>query len=346
MKTELNIAVTGLNATDNPGPGVPVIRSLKEAKSFGCRIIGLSYDTLEPGVYMHDLVACTYRVPYPAAGPEALLERITEINKKEHIDIIIPNFDAELYSYIKIEPQLKELGIKMFVPTLAQLEERQKYNLHNFGRKYDITIPETKIHNSFDDLAKTSMTYPCVIKGKYYEAYISKTRDEALSNCLKVAAKWGYPVISQEFLTGTEYNVIGCGDGKGNTIAAVPMRKQYITDKGKAWAGISIINEEMLNLCQKFVKATQWRGGFELELLQTQDKKLYLIEINPRLPAWVYLATGAGQNIPEQIVHLALGETPANYSTYEVGKMFVRCSWDLIIDQEEYINFTINGQNP
>ena len=32
MKNEITIAITGLNATDNPGPGVPVIRSLKESQ--------------------------------------------------------------------------------------------------------------------------------------------------------------------------------------------------------------------------------------------------------------------------------------------------------------------------
>ena len=33
-KTRLNIAVTGLNNTDNPGPGIPVIRALRDSKEF------------------------------------------------------------------------------------------------------------------------------------------------------------------------------------------------------------------------------------------------------------------------------------------------------------------------
>ncbi len=48
-KQKLTIAVTGLNAIDSPGPGVPVSRALKEADSFDARIIGLSYESLEPG---------------------------------------------------------------------------------------------------------------------------------------------------------------------------------------------------------------------------------------------------------------------------------------------------------
>jgi carbamoyl-phosphate synthase large subunit len=45
----------------------------------------------------------------------------------------------------------------------------------------------------------------------------------------------------------------------------------------------------------------------ELELIKTSGNDLYLIEINPRIPAWVYLAVGAGQNLPEALVKLALG---------------------------------------
>ena len=108
-KRTLNIAVTGLNAIDSPGPGVSVIRALHEAASFNVNIIGLSYESLEPGIYMHDLVARTYSIPYPAAGIDTLLARLEYIHEKEKIDVIIPNFDAELYPYIIIFPKIKKM---------------------------------------------------------------------------------------------------------------------------------------------------------------------------------------------------------------------------------------------
>ena len=43
MKPTYNIAVTGLNAIDSPGPGVAVIRGLLDSKLFDSRIIGLAY---------------------------------------------------------------------------------------------------------------------------------------------------------------------------------------------------------------------------------------------------------------------------------------------------------------
>ena len=53
-RRKLTIAVTGLNNIDSPGPGIPVIRGLKEAASFEARIVGLAYENLEPGIYMPD----------------------------------------------------------------------------------------------------------------------------------------------------------------------------------------------------------------------------------------------------------------------------------------------------
>ncbi len=45
------IAVSGLKTGDNPQPGVPVIRSIRNA-GFEGKIIGLIYDSLESGIYV------------------------------------------------------------------------------------------------------------------------------------------------------------------------------------------------------------------------------------------------------------------------------------------------------
>ncbi|MCX6247745.1 MAG: ATP-grasp domain-containing protein [Bacteroidetes bacterium] len=345
-KRKLNIAVTGLNAIDSPGPGVSVIRALKEATSFEARIIGLSYESLEPGIYMHDLVDHTYSIPYPGAGIDTLLARMRYIHEKEKLDVIIPNFDAELYPFIKLETKLKAMGIHMFLPTLHQFEERHKVNLNDFGKKYNILVPRSKVIHDLSSVhsLQSEFSFPMIVKGKFYDASIAYSIEQVKSYFNKISAKWGLPIIIQEFIHGTEFNVTGLGDGKGNTIAAVPMRKQYITEKGKAWGGISISDEKMLEMTRKFLHTTKWRGGFELELMKNKDGELYLLEINPRLPAWIYLAVGVGQNIPEALVHLALGEKVKPFTRYDVGKMFIRYAWDMIVDRTEFEQISIYGE--
>ena len=345
-KKKISVAITGLNNTDNPGPGVPVIRGIRESAEFDARIIGLVYENLEPAIYMHDVVDKTYQVPYPSEGTDVLINRILEIHERDPFDLLIPNFDAELYAFMRAEETLRQAGIRTFLPTLEQFEERHKSNLPDFGEKYDVKVPYSKPIFKQEEIEelKKDFEYPLMVKGKFYDAYLAYNADQVKMHYNKISAKWGLPIIIQEFIKGTEVNVVALGDGKGNTVGAVPMRKQYITDKGKAWAGITLDDKKLLKLTDHIISSTKWRGGMEVEIVKSFDNELYVIEINPRIPAWVYLAVGAGQNLPEALVKLALGMEVEPYTEYEVGKMFIRYSYDLITDLEEFEKLSTLGE--
>jgi len=341
-KKKITVALTGLNNIDNPGPGIPVIRGILESKIFDAKIIGLAYENLEPGIYMHDLISKSYHIPYPTAGSDVLLKRLEYINDIEKIDVLIPNFDAELYTFMKASDKLEKMGIKTILPEVSQFEERQKVVLPQFGKKYKIKVPRSKPIFSEKDIygLTDDFSYPLLVKGKYYDAEIVYTPEQAKMYYYKISGKWGLPIVVQEFVEGTEVNVVALGDGFGNTIGAVPMRKQYITDKGKAWSGISIDDSELISITKKLIKKTKWRGGMELEMIKTSENEYYLIEINPRLPAWVYLAVGVGQNLPEALVKLALGMKTVPFKKYKVGKLFIRYSYELICDISEFEKLT------
>jgi carbamoyl-phosphate synthase large subunit len=345
-KQKITLAVTGLNNTDNPGPGVPVIRGAKESEDFDVRVIGLVYENLEPGIYMEGLCDRIFQIPYPSAGSDELIERVEWINQQEKIDVLIPNFDAELFSFMKNEQRLRDKGIYMFLPTLKQFQEREKDKLPEYGIKYGVKVPGSINLGSFNQIKEIEekFEYPVMIKGQFYDAYVAANEEQVKQAFHKLAAKWGLPVIAQEFVKGTEVNVIALGDGKGNTIAAVPMRKQYITDKGKAWGGITLADEKMMELTRMLIQKTKWKGGMELELIKTNSGEYYLIEINPRIPAWVYLAVGAGQNIPDALIKLALGWDVKPMTSYKIGKMFVRYSYDMIVDLEKFAAISMNKE--
>jgi len=345
-KIKITIAVTGLNNTDNPGPGVPVIRSLKESTEFDVRIIGLVYETLEPGIYMEGLCDKIFRIPYPSAGSDELIYRIEKIHFNEKIDVLIPNFDAELFSFMKNKDRLLRSGVHTFLPTMEQFQERDKDKLPEYGKKYGIKVPASINVGSQNQISEINekLKYPVMVKGQFYDAYIANNLEQVKQIFNEISSKWGLPVIIQEFVKGTEVNVIALGDGLGNTIAAVPMRKQYITDKGKAWGGITLSDDKMLEITRGLIRQTKWKGGMELELIKTVSGEYYLIEINPRIPAWVYLAVGAGQNIPEALVKLALGHEVAPMVAYKAGQMFVRYSYDILVDLKKFETIAMNGE--
>lgn len=341
------IAVTGLNAIDSPGPGLSVIRALRAATSFNVRIIGLSYETMEPGIYMHELVDKTYQIPMPGAGTETLYERFAYINQIENLDFIYPNFDAELFNFIKLRDKFEqELSIKMVLPTLEQFEARHKVNLSEYGEKHGIKVPEAKMVFNTTQITEAlkNFEFPVAVKGKFYDSKVAYNYNQAVTNFNKISAEWGVPIIIQEFVHGSEVNVCGIGDGKGNTLGAVPMRKLYITDKGKAWAGVSLDDQYLMDITHQLIKSTKWEGPFELEFMKNEDGEYYLLEINPRFPAWCYLTVGAGQNQIEALVNLAMGENVQPFETYEVGKMFIRYSYDMIVDMKEFETISTQGE--
>lgn len=161
----------------------------------------------------------------------------------------------------------------------------------------------------------------------------------------KFVATWGVPVILQKFVAGEEYNVAAIGDGAGGLVGAVAMRKMALTDKGKGWSGVTVDNPALLEMTGAVVEALKWRGPLEVEFMrESSTGDLYVAEINPRFPAWVYLSAGAGQNLPFACVRLAMGLPVATpMPPYKPGTLFVRISLDQISDLRTYEQLTALG---
>nr|MBK7066259.1 hypothetical protein [Deltaproteobacteria bacterium] len=116
MSAPLTVAVTGLNATDNPGPGVGVIRSLRHNRD-DVSVVGLAYDALEPGVYADGLVSDVFMIPYPSQGVDPLRDRLAYIRERTGFDVIIPTLDAELPGFVELAPELAAQGVGTLLPT-------------------------------------------------------------------------------------------------------------------------------------------------------------------------------------------------------------------------------------
>ncbi len=340
------VGVTGLNATDNPGPGLSVIRSLRHTDAFKGRIVGLAYDSLDPGIYSSQWVDDVFLIPYPSQGPEALRERLAYIRAETGLNAIIPNLDAELPNFLRLEKSLADDGVRMLMCTPEQFQLRSKERLAQLGASAGISVPATRTISEPEALYTIhhEIPYPIVVKGIYYGAEICHSVDEAVAAFHKTVAKWGYPVLVQEHVVGEEVNVVALGDGKGNLVGAVPMKKTYITDKGKGWAGVAIKDPDLLDLTLRFVKSCSWRGPCEVEAIKDRDGKFHLIEINPRFPAWTYLSAGAGANLPLAALSMAFGEPTQPLHNFTPGTMFVRVSVDQIASLDQFQQIASTGE--
>ncbi len=328
----MKIAVSGLNATDNPAPGIGVAKSLIDEYE----VIGLSYDANEPGNYL-GITKKNYLMPYPSLGYDELERRLLEIKDKEDIKAVIPNLDAELMLYVKYKDKIEKLGIKVFVPTQKNFELRNKSSLSDLAPKIGLNYPKTFVINTISQMQEVAkeIGYPFMVKGNYYKAYKVYNFDSACDAFYKISNEWGFPILIQEIVSGVEVNLVGVGDGKGELKGAIVIKKLTTTDIGKVWTAITIENENLMQKAKNFVSMTKWRGPFELECMAEGDR-INVIEINPRFPAWIYFATGVGINLPKTVVKLMMNEEVKTDLNYPVGKLYVRFTDETIVDFDKF----------
>jgi len=307
----------------------------------------LAYDAMDPGIYLNDLFERSFLLPYPSGGQEAFLKRLYYIKQNYGLDAVISNLDAELPLIIKYQDELKDKGIHTFVPDAEQFRLRGKDRLEEVAKNIGVKTPPSMVVTSYEDLneAIEKLGLPLMVKGAFYKAYRAYTSQEAAGYYNKIVAEWGYPVIVQKSVSGEELNVVGAGDGSGRSLGMVGIKKMWITSLGKIWTGVTIKHKAMLDAAKKFLTEYQWKGGFELECIVDGDT-VYLIEINPRLPAWSYFATGVGINLPANIIRHMQGRELDIPDDYDAGKLYVRYTWETITEMTAFQNMTTRGENP
>jgi len=347
VTTAPTVAITGMNARpDNPGPGVSVARCLKESPEFSGRIIGLGYDALDPGLYLREYCDAAYLLPYPSAGDEAFITSLKAIHEAEGIDVLIPCLDAELPGMVRLTPQFDEMGIRYLMPTAGQLQLRNKDRLPELADHAGIQCPEIKSVSQvgfFYNCQEEGWSYPLVVKGLFYGASIVDSADEAADAFREIAAQWGYPVLVQRLVEGEEYNLTAVCDGSGNMLGEVMMKKMAVTDKGKAWAGVSVFDQTLYDASAALISAINWRGPLEVEVMRDTQGRYQLIEINPRFPAWIYLSVGVGRNLPLMLLQLILDQATGDLPEAQPGVLFIRHAVETIVPQAEFESVIMNG---
>ena len=338
------VAVSGINAVDNPGPGVGIAKSLKEEFK-ELEVYGLAYDAMEPGIYMDWLIDRSFIMPYPSEGEELFINRLLYVKERYGLDAVIPALDAELPLFIKSSELLSSHGIKNFLPTQEQFSLRAKDKLPKVAEEIGVSVPRTVTVTSYEELSRAvnELGFPVMIKGIFYKAYKAYNVAQATSYFNSIVSEWGYPVIVQEVVSGEEMNVVGVGDGEGGHFGLVAIKKLWITSLGKIWTGVTVKNEALLEGAQRFVSTYSWRGAFEFECI-VRGSTIYLIEVNPRFPAWVYFSTGVGVNLPSRLLKVALGLEPERDWNYEAGKLYVRFTDELVTDMERFKKIATYGE--
>ena len=315
----MKIYISGLYCGTNPQPGVGIARSLREAYP-EATLVGVEYSNRSSGLHWTDFDELWLQRPWDELSLEEYGARIREILDsgalwvsgsdleslwlsdvfpEGHPNLLTPPSGA-LKNIAKPAVPAHE-GLPLRIPTFISTD-CSDWEIHSFCRKYDWRV---------------------WLKGPYYDA--SRVRSWAEFEAVREALTrvWATErLFIQAHVTGYEESVV-LSAYKGELIGCVRMRKREITPEGKTWAGdVTEVEPGFAATLRGIVRKLNWTGGAELEMVRDVEGQLWLLEWNPRYPAWIHGATLAGRNMPGLLVETATG-VPAREARH-VSEEFTR----------------------
>jgi diaminopimelate decarboxylase len=303
----MRIHVSGLYCGGNPQPGVGIVRSLRQGFP-SAKLIGVEYTTRVSGIHWNELDDLWIQRPWDELNLQAHGEKVRALLDEGalwvsgsdleamwlaslfpdgHPNLLAPSTSA-LKRIAKPAVEAHE-GLPLKVPTFVSTD-LPDWELHAFCRAHDWRV---------------------WLKGPYYDAARTPTWDSFVAARNALTKVWSTErLFLQAHVGGYEESVM-LAAYQGELLGCVSMRKRDITPEGKTWAGdVSPVDPAFEAPLRDMVRALNWTGGGEIEMIRDAADQLWLLEMNPRFPAWVHGATIAGQNLPALLVGAATGVTP------------------------------------
>jgi diaminopimelate decarboxylase len=300
----MRIYISGLYSGGNPQPGIGIVRSLRAAYPDAV-LVGVEYSNRVSGIHWNDLDDLWIQRPWDELDLDSYGERV-----REALDaggLWISGSDLEAMWLASLFPEghknllappvgaLKRIakpaveahqGLPVKIPTYVSTE-LSDWDLHRFCREHNWRV---------------------WLKGPYYDAARTPSWDVFEAARSALTKVWSTEkLFLQAHVSGYEESVM-LSAYKGELLGCVSMRKRDITPEGKTWAGdISEVPSDFEKPLREMVRALNWTGGGELEMVRDASNQLWLLEMNPRFPAWVHGATIAGHNLPGLLVQGATG---------------------------------------
>lgn len=293
------IFVSGLHSNVNPLPGIGIARSVRAALP-NAELIGVDYAASSTGLHWRDFD----HVEVPGGWNDLDLSdyaRVIQSRVREGC-LWISGLDLETHWLSQVIPPTDGL----LIPPTSSLRSVAKPASHaakmlglNLPPFLQLTADDSQI---FDFAARFS--WRLWLKGPYYSALPVRSWREFLIARNQLAYLWSTTndLFLQAHVDGGHESIVFAAL-KGNLLGAAMMRKTDTTNDGKTWAGkVSRIPDMLLRQLNEVVQTLSWSGGAEIECLRDENGELWLMDWNPRFPAWVYGLTLAGLNLPAILV--------------------------------------------
>jgi len=274
--------------------GINTIKSLKMV-NYPVRIVASDSNPFSAGFFMSD----AYEV-LPEIDSKLYITRLLEIVTKHKINVLMPSSGYDIYQYSANKEKLLKLGALPVVSDIKTMKIcRDKIQTFNYlSKKFE--LPFTTL-----DYKKVK-GFPLIAKPRYGKGSkgIVKINNE---NELKYVSFNSENLIFQEYLPGTEYSIDVLSDMECEPIVAVP-RVRVETRAGISTVGTIVKDENISETCKSIAKFLKIRGPCCIQMKESNDGILKIVEVNPRMGGGTIFAALAGANFPAMILDMVNGK--------------------------------------
>lgn len=299
------IYISGLYSGTNPQPGVGIARSLREAFP-DATLIGVEYSKRCSGIHWTDFNDIWLNRPWQELDLDFHARDI--IRLLDAGNLFISANDLEVLWLAQILPDGHP---NLLTPPADALKAVAKPGVTGHGGLpvkipvyVSTELPDWELHAFC-----RAHNWKVWLKGPYYEAIRITTWADLEVTRDRLSKAWHTEkLFLQAHVSGYEESV-AIAAYKGKLLHAVLMRKKDITEISKTWAGdINPVPSNILKPLEEIIRRLNWSGGGELEMVRDADEQLWLLEWNPRFPAWIHGASLAGHNLSAHLVAGATGQ--------------------------------------
>jgi carbamoyl-phosphate synthase large subunit len=283
---KLNVLIPGAG-----GPaGINTIKSLR-ITSFEGKIVSTDSNPLSAGFFLSDL----YYV-IPEYKNEFFIDNLLRIIKEQNIKVLMPSSGFDIYEYSNNYDLIRDNGAIPIVSRKKVLEIcRDKLLSYQFLSKKFPFVFTTEYPEKID-------TFPIIAKPRFGKGSNNIILIENKFELEYVIRKY-QNMVFQEYLPGTEYTVDVLSDLFEKPIMAIP-RIRIDTKAGISVKGRIKRNSIIENQCKSIAETLGIRGPSCIQLKESKNGELKIIEINPRFGGGTIFTTLAGANFPAMLLEL------------------------------------------
>jgi carbamoyl-phosphate synthase large subunit len=279
-------------------PAVAVIQALKAQREIPVRIVAADMDPLSVGFQLADDFALI-----PCASHPEYVAQLLELCRRSHATALFPIIDEELQKVADAASDFVSRGVSVITNSPEAVRTaRDKWLTFKWCRSQDVLTPESWLVND----PTFPRVFPMVLKPRSGRGSVGVEIVRSERELEFYLARGGDLMI-QQWIDGTEYTVDILGDRLGRVLSAVP-RERLVTKAGMCVKGRTTRRAELLDLAVAVAERFPLTPRGNLQFKQSmQDRRYYLIEVNPKFGAGLPLTTAAGVNMPLLLLKMSLG---------------------------------------